>query len=71
MLSWSSSGSRLTLIDSFVSSIHEHWELASFPVEKKLELSRMAIHRFPLEQAQEALCVSDAAHSGRVVLEWL
>ena len=61
---------QLTLMGSFVGSIHEHWELAPFLVEKKIDLSRIVTHRFSLERAQEAFRVFDAGHTGKVVFEW-
>ena len=63
-------GRQLTLMGSFVGSVHEFWELTAFMLERKLELGRMVTHRFALEAAPEAFRLFDSGRTGKVVFEW-
>lgn len=61
---------QLTLLGSWTFSIATLEELARWIVTRKLPLSDLVTHRFPLERAEEAFKLFDTATTGKVVFVW-
>jgi threonine dehydrogenase-like Zn-dependent dehydrogenase len=60
----------LTLMGSCCLPLQMAWELVEFFEKHEISMVEAVTHRFPLEDAPEALRVFDEGHTGKVVFEW-
>lgn len=61
---------QLTIHGSWTMSTVDLAEVAHYVVDRKLPLSTIITHRFPLDQAAEAYRVFEAGQTGKVVITW-
>lgn len=61
---------QLTLMGSFVMPIHIYRSLTDLIIRRQVPLTKMITHRFPIEDAPEALELFDTGRTGKVIFEW-
>lgn len=59
---------QLTIIGSWVFGISELRHLMEYVADRDIDLASIVTHTYPIDQAQEAFNVADAADSGKVVI---
>jgi L-iditol 2-dehydrogenase len=69
-VAWHLIRNEITLRASKIFPIQVVHQLFRFLERQNLRLDRMVTHRYPLEEAQQALLAAESAISGKAVIEW-